>query len=290
MIAALPYSSAKKSGHAPNLKNLVHVSIGEPMIDLHTHLLPDWDDGAKDWDESFKMSKIAKEDGIDKIVLTPHIYRLSKYGNDLAVLETRFSQFYEKMKRIAISFYRGAEVYIHHEMAKDLKKYNFTVHGSNYLFIEFPEDHILPGVKDLLFRLMLDAYIPIISHPERNAVFGDRPGLFYDLVCMGCLGQVTADSLDGAFGRHIKKTAELFLRNNLVHVIASDAHNEKKRPPRLSHGVEKAAKIVGAEKALAMVTAIPQAILDNKAIPDYGEPVNPVKHKKKWAIRLPKFQ
>jgi protein-tyrosine phosphatase len=79
------------------------------------------------------------------------------------------------------------------------------------------------------------------------------------------------------------------MANNLVHIIASDAHDAERRPPILSKAVEEAKKIVGIDKAIAMVTAIPQAILDDKPIPDYGEPINPIKQKKKWAIRLPKF-
>ncbi|MEW6456130.1 MAG: CpsB/CapC family capsule biosynthesis tyrosine phosphatase [Acidobacteriota bacterium] len=258
------------------------------MIDLHAHLLPDWDDGAANWDETLKMCEIAYEDGIRKIVFTPHLYRLNKYDDNLKILEDRMTEFKEITKKIPVEFFKGAEVFVHHEMVENIRKNDFTINLSNYIFVEFPSDYILPGVKDLFFNIMLGGFTPIISHPERNSVFMERPDLLFELIEMGSLAQVTAKSIIGGFGSEIKKFAKLLMVSNLVHIIASDAHDSERRPPRLSKGVEEAAKVVGEEKALAMVTSIPQAILDNKEIPDYGDPVNPVKGKS-WRITVPKF-
>jgi len=262
---------------------------GKAMIDLHTHLLPDWDDGAKTWEEAFEMCEVARQDGIAKIALTPHIFRMSKHDDDLAVLKQRMKQFKERMASLPIQFVTGAEVLVHHEMVDSIKRYDLCLNHSNYVFIEFPSNYVLPGAKDLLYHLMLDGLIPIISHPERNVVFAEHPDLLCELIKMGCLGQVTAKSISGEFGHNIKKTAELLLKHNLVHVIASDAHDPEHRAPILSRGVEEAGKIVGQEKAKAMVRDIPEAILENNEIPDWGEPENPVKEKKRWAIRLPKI-
>lgn len=256
------------------------------MIDLHTHLLPDCDDGPGGWEETFRMCRVASEDGIKKIVLTPHLFRLSKYDDDLNVLGERFLEFRVKTEEVAIEFYRGAEVFVQHNIVETIKRHDCSVNSSNYIFIEFSSDSIVPGVKDLFYSIMLEGFIPIISHPERNSVFQERPDLLFTLIEMGSLAQVTAMSLTGKFGQRTKKTAELFLKNNLIHVIASDAHDSERRPPKLSRGVKEAGKIVGRERAEAMVTVIPQAILDNETIPDFGEPVNPVR-KKKWMIRVP---
>jgi len=245
------------------------------VIDLHTHLLPYWDDGAEDWEEMLKMAEIARDDGVGKIVLTPHMYRLNKYGDDMGVLERKMDQFRDWVKDFPIEFYKGAEVYIHHEIVENIKRNDLAVNGSSYVFVEFPAENVMSGVKDLFYRIMLAGYIPIISHPERNLVFGERPEILYELVEMGSLAQVTTKSLTGEFGRQTKKASRLFLENNLVHLIASDAHDADKRPPVLSKGVRAAAKVVGEEKAVAMVTEIPQAILDNKCIPDWGDPIRP---------------
>jgi protein-tyrosine phosphatase len=244
------------------------------MIDLHTHLLPDWDDGAVDWNEMSKMAKVAEKDGIKKMVLTPHIFRLSKYRNDLGVLELRMAQFREKAAELPIEFYRGAEVFVHHEMVERIKENNLTINGTDYVFVEFPADYVLAGVRDLFYQLMLDGFIPIISHPERNLAFAEKPELLFDLVKMGSLAQVTTKSLTGEFGRETRRVARLFLEHNLVHIIASDAHDSEKRPPVLSVGAKEAAKVVGEERAQAMVTTVPQAILDNQCIPDFGDPIH----------------
>lgn len=257
------------------------------MIDLHAHILPGWDDGAGSWAETRKMCGIAREDGIEKIVATPHVFRLNKQGNDWPGLESRFAELARKAPEWGIAVGRGAEVFIHHDMARTMRERNLTLEGTSYVFVEFPQECVLPGARDLFFSLMLDGYIPIISHPERNREFAERPDLLYELVAMGALAQVTAQSLEGGFGESIRKTAIKLLRHNLVHIIASDAHDTVKRPPRLSAAVVEAAFIAGIEKAQAMTTSIPEAVLGDKAVPDWGEPENPVKAGKKWTIRLP---
>jgi len=137
----------------------------------------------------------------------------------------------------------------------------------------------------MLAHLLGKGFVPIISHPERNRGFAARPELLYEFVTMGCAAQVTAASLTGEVGREVRETAGLFMVNNLVHFIASDAHRVVSRPPGLSRAVAAASKIVGESKARAMVTEIPRAILDNKALPDWGEPENPLR-RKTWTQRL----
>ncbi|MEW5900991.1 MAG: CpsB/CapC family capsule biosynthesis tyrosine phosphatase [Acidobacteriota bacterium] len=258
------------------------------MIDLHTHILPDWDDGAKDQTEAIKMCHLAHRDGIRALVSTPHLYRMTKHGDSMEVLKVRMAVLAELRGRLPVEVYPGAEVFVHPEMVENIKKHGLTINRSNYVFVEFPAEFIIPGVKDLFFKLMLAGLIPVISHPERNAVFAERPSLLYDLIKMGSFAQVTAMSIVGEFGPQTKKTAEVFLKHNLVQLIASDAHDADRRPPRLSDGVREAAKLVGKEKAQAMVTEVPRAILENRAVADYGEPENP-ERRRKWVIKMPRF-
>ncbi|MDY0230914.1 MAG: CpsB/CapC family capsule biosynthesis tyrosine phosphatase [Candidatus Saccharicenans sp.] len=255
------------------------------MIDLHTHLLPDWDDGPDNWNETAEMVEIAVNDGIDMICLTPHIFRFSRYQDSQEALESRFNEFNIKFGRDErIQFFRGGEMFIHPELVREVRERNLSINGSEYVFVEFPEDQVPVGSKELFFRMMLSGLTPIISHPERNSALGNQPGLLYDLVCRGCLAQVTAGSLTGKFGDDIKQKAELFLENRLVHLIASDAHDSKRRKPVLSQGVKAAAKIIGIEVAEAMVREVPKAILNNEIIPDLGSPANPVSRKKFFGL------
>ena len=250
------------------------------MIDLHTHILPDWDDGAADQAEAEQMIAVALEDGISKIVLTPHVYRMTKRGHDLEGLAGRVRAFLKQSKAFGIDLFAGAEVYVHPGMIQNIKEYGLSVNGSNYVFIELPAEHVPGGMTTLVFEMMLDGLIPIISHPERNAVFAQTPEILYELIRQGAIGQVTSQSITGGFGRKTQKVAESFLRHRLVHLIASDAHNAETRPPRLAEAVEMAAKMVGPTRAEAMVTTVPAAILGNEQIPDLGEPVSPTKKNK----------
>jgi protein-tyrosine phosphatase len=255
------------------------------VIDLHTHLLWDWDDGPDDRAQALEMCRVAEKDGVTAIALTPHVFRLSRYGDDLDVLRRRMVEFAKGMIEVPIDFHWGAEVYVHAEVVSSIEKYGFTIDDTNYVFLEFPSDAVPPGTANLAYSLMAKGFVPIISHPERNRGFVERPELLYELVSMGCAAQVTAMSLTGEFGRETRSAAGLFLEHNLVHIIASDAHSSILRPPLLSGAVESARKIVGEAKALAMVTEIPRAILENRALPDWGEPENPLRHKT-WTQRL----
>jgi protein-tyrosine phosphatase len=257
------------------------------MIDLHTHILWDWDDGPDEPSQARAMCRLAEKDGTTAICLTPHVFRMTRHADDLGILRGRMGEF-DRMVReagIGIEFHWGAEVFVHAEVARAIEKYRFTVDQTSYVFLEFASEGVPVGAAGMLAQLMSKGFVPIISHPERNRGFTARPELLFEFVSMGCAAQVTAASLTGELGKEARTAAGLFMVNNLVHIIASDAHGVIGRPPGLSKAVAAAAKIVGESKAMAMVTDVPRAILDNKALPDWGEPENPLRHKT-WTQRL----
>jgi protein-tyrosine phosphatase len=257
------------------------------MIDLHTHLLWDWDDGPDDRAQALGMCRMAERDGTKAICLTPHVFRANRYGDDLEILRQRMVTFKDEMlgAGVGLELHWAAEVYVHAEVVRAIEKYRFTVDQTSYVFLEFAAEGVPVGAANMLAQLMSKGFVPIISHPERNRGFAARPELLFEFVNMGCVAQVTAASLTGELGKETRTTAGLFMVNNLVHIIASDAHRAVGRPPGLSRAVEAAAKIVGESKARAMVTEVPRAILDNKALPDWGEPENPLR-RKTWTQRL----
>ena len=241
------------------------------MIDLHTHILPDWDDGAVDGTEAARMIEMARKDGISKICLTPHVFRQTQHGKGARGLKSRIHSFLKASNGNGMEFFSGAEVHVHPDIISRIRQHGLTINGSNYVFIEFPAESLPRGATDLVYRLLLDEFIPIICHPERNAVFARSPEILYEMVGQGALGQVTAKSITGGYGHKTQKAAEVFLRHGLVHLIASDAHNTNGRPPRLSQAVKTASKWVGRARAEAMVTTVPAAILNNEHIPNLGE-------------------
>jgi protein-tyrosine phosphatase len=257
------------------------------MIDLHTHFLWDWDDGPDDLYQARAMCRLAEKDGTTAICLTPHLFRMTRHRDDLGILRQRMVEFEAAMREAAIGLelHWGAEVSVHAEVVRVIEKYRFTIDQTSYVFLEFDHGGVPVGAAAMLAQLLSKGFVPIISHPERNHGFVARPELLFDFVSMGCVAQVTAASLTGEAGKEARSAAGLFMVNNLVHIIASDAHGTIGRPPGLSRAVESAAKIVGEQKARAMVTEIPRAILDNKALPDWGEPQNPLR-RHTWTRRL----
>jgi len=257
------------------------------LIDLHNHLLPDWDDGAADAAESARMLEMARADGISQIVLTPHVFRMTRPGRDLRELKDRIRRFLAEARPPGLELFPGAEISCRTDMITPIKEFGLTVNNTNYVFIEFPALNLPVDVADLVSRLMSEDLIPIISHPERNAVLAGSPEILQEMVDRGAIGQITALSLTGGFGQTVRRTAEDFLRRGLAHVIASDAHNSGSRPPRLSDAVEAAVRVLGVVRAEAMVTTVPAAILANEQIPDFGGHVDQRERRRRfWPLRL----
>jgi protein-tyrosine phosphatase len=154
-----------------------------------------------------------------------------------------------------------------------------TPHTFNGLYtntaflLELPS-HVIPrAVKDEIFAMTLRGVTPVITHPERNTAFQHDPGLLAEFISLGALSQVTAMSVEGAFGEFIGHVCSTLLRHRLVHVIASDAHSAGDRPPLLSRAVDRVGKILKSyDEAEAMVTSVPEAILDGRPV-DVPEPV-----------------
>lgn len=260
------------------------------MIDLHCHILPGLDDGAQTLEDSLAMARLALKDGIDTIVATPHLFK----GGATLPEEDSFAGKKRELEsalqgeRIAVSLKMGAEVRVSHTLMSEVERNRkrLVINDSAYMFIEFPTDHVFPSVRGLVFELMSAGVLPIIAHPERNAVLARRPELLYDLVRMGALAQANRGSFLGLYGRMAADAAGLFLKYNLIHFIASDGHNTGSLAPILSDAVKRAELLVGSEGALALVDANPRAVLEDREVPYLPSPVDPRKSKKSFHLRV----
>jgi len=262
------------------------------MIDLHNHILPGIDDGAEVLEESIEMCRISFRDGIRTIVATPHILP-GIYENNRPTILAKVHELNEAIKKFGVKnldpitqlpndsiteleILPGADIHFSFDL---LQRYeNGEIVAVNdlgrYLMVEFEFQGIPYKAEEALFQLLTKGIVPIISHPERNFEIGHNPKRYYEMIRMGCLGQVTAMSLTGEFGPEIKQIAEKLVKKRLIHIIASDAHSAGRRPPILSSGVKAAEKIVGKKEAQKMVTEYPQAILEGRK-PDVPEPLSP---------------
>ncbi|MBT2658632.1 tyrosine protein phosphatase [Bacillus sp. ISL-18] len=196
------------------------------MVDIHCHILPGIDDGAKDFSDSIMMAREAEKEGIHTIIATPHLNSL--YDNRKDLIVTKVIELNQALKDagVNVTILPGQEPRIYGEILEDFEKDEIqTLNNSQYIFIEFPSNHVPRYTEKLLFDIQVKGLTPIIVHPERNSELIERPELLYNLVEKGALTQVTASSLCGYFGKKIKNFSMQIIEANLTHFIASDAHN-----------------------------------------------------------------
>ncbi len=224
------------------------------MIDLHCHILPGIDDGARDWDESLKMARLAVDEGITHILATPHHMNRS-WINPKGVVVPLVDELQARLdeNEIPLTIFPGQEVRLHGEILQNINENEicFIDEWEQYVLIEFPTPEV-PAYAERLFYEMQTAQItPIIVHPERNHAILKDPNLLYDFVSRGTLAQVTAASYLGAFGKKIETLSHQLIEADLVHFIASDAHNTTNRKFHMQEAYEKLMDEFGAKKAKA---------------------------------------
>jgi protein-tyrosine phosphatase len=234
------------------------------MIDLHSHILPGIDDGAQSIEEALAMAHVASADGITQIVSTPHdVGWDGAWQNPPAGVE----ELQEELERHAIQLrvLPGLEVRIDLDTpARARDGQVMTLNRSRYLLVELPFNHYPPYVEHVLFELQVSGFVPILAHPERCSVLASNPATLFRLVERGVLVQVTAASIAGEFGSAVEAFTRLLLEHRLAHVIASDAHSARLRPPTLSGAVHIAADWIGEQEAITMVTTVPRAIVEDR--------------------------
>jgi protein-tyrosine phosphatase len=263
------------------------------MIDLHCHILPGLDDGAKTIDHALEMGRSAWEDGIDRIVATPHVFRENVSQADFPAIRKNREELGRAFRKSAlpVELLAGAEVHISHNLIDEVRinRQDLVINQGSYMFVEFPQEHVFYGVKDLFFDLMSEGIHPIIAHPERNTVFMKNPTLLYDLVRMGASVQSNSGSFLGRYGQEPEKSAFAFLEYGLIHFIASDGHGVRSIPPRLSGAVRTVGAVIGEESARALVKDNPEAVLEDRSLAYLPDPVNPGDKKKTFLLRKPKL-
>jgi protein-tyrosine phosphatase len=239
------------------------------MIDIHIHILPGLDDGAKDWPQTLQMARMAREDGITAMVASPHLYRHRMVEPEGLITKDKIfelvSQLNEKLSAAGtdLKIYPGCDVPLCRE-ALDLLADGALMtiaDGNRYLLLEFPFSGIPPAIEDILFNLTSTGITPIITHPERHLIFSETPQKLARLLDLGCLAQLTAQSLTGGFGRHIAKLSSQLVSKGYIQIMATDAHDPERRPPLLREATARLAKIVGESRAWDMVKTVPEKIV-----------------------------
>lgn len=236
------------------------------MIDLHCHFLPGVDDGPELVSESVKLAEAAVANGITVSALTPHVHP-RRYPNTRSTLQQSFADFKQTLRDrdIPLQLFLAGEVRLSLEsltlFMEDEVPFFGALDGYRVVLLEFPHEMIPIGSQQFVAKLLDMKIRPLIAHPERNKAVMNDPDKIRPFVDMGCWLQLTAGSLVGRFGNLAKKVALQLLEDELVWILATDAHNLKFRPPDLAEGRDVVADLLGHRMAKRMVIDRPARIL-----------------------------
>lgn len=236
------------------------------FTDLHTHILPGVDDGAADERKALELVRLAWENGTRTLFLTPH-YRGSYRKNTPRILREAFETFDRAVRQELpdMRLYLGSEVHYESEAPEKLTQGGIlSLNDSEYVLLEFREtalrSRILTGVGEML-RF---GYTPIIAHAERCDAFLSDASLVDEVLDMGALIQLNADSVMGANGFRVRHFCHHLLKEKKAHFIASDAHDAKRRPPLLRECYLKVRKKYGEEYAAELFFENAEAVIENR--------------------------
>lgn len=232
------------------------------MIDIHSHILPGIDDGAQNSDESISLLRKLKEQGITKVVATPHFYHQDQSVEEF--LSARQYSYERLMGKIDKSenlpeIILGAEVYFCPSLS-DIDMSKLCIENTDYFLFELPYQEITTSVKNQIFDFMNHCgKVPIFAHLERFFRF-TSPEKLYELTEYGALGQVNCTSL---LHFDTKRAAMKLIKNGRIHLIGTDAHNLTSRPPAIPEAKAILDKKIG-EGFFIELQEIAKAVLDNK--------------------------
>jgi protein-tyrosine phosphatase len=235
------------------------------MIDLHCHILPNIDDGAKSIDEALSLVKLAAEQGVSRMVATPHIH-LGIYDNNLQSINAAYRVLCDSLAltNIDMQVRVAAEVRISPEIMLFIEQQQLPFLGryqqKDVLLLELPSSHVPPGTDKLISWLLAKNVLPMIAHPERNRELQVHPDRIMPFVKAGCLLQLTAASLTGDMGPVPQQLSEYLLKKKLYSIVASDCHSLNRRPPKIALAYDAISTLVDEDYAYSMTTAIPDSI------------------------------
>lgn len=243
------------------------------MIDFHTHIIPNIDDGSRSVEETFNLIKEAKEAGFEGIILTSHYienyYETEAKERDVWVNAISDSL---KAKGIETNLYIGNEIYLSENIMNLLiNRKASTINNTSYVLFEMPLNAEPMNLYDVIYSLQENKLVPVLAHPERYSFVQREPELIYDLIEKGVLMQSNYGSILGQYGENAKMIVKKFLENDMVHFLGSDVHRQNTIYKKIPQALEEIKEIIGEEKLERLTTINPKLVLENKKI-DIEEP------------------
>ena len=205
------------------------------MFDMHCHIIPSVDDGAKSLELSLKMLQVEYSAGVRHVILTPH-YRRGMFETDRDTVEKKYGELKEAAARELpdLRLYLGCEYHSDGELVERVRSdYRYRMNGGRHVLLEFSEGDSQKYIKEKVYKLRSAGFVPAIAHIERYSACNKDLDFVAELGRLGCLIQVNADSLIGKDGRQAKKFSRDLVKEDLLDLIGSDGHNLTSRPVRI---------------------------------------------------------
>lgn len=244
------------------------------MIDIHSHILPNIDDGSRSIEETFNLLQEAHDAGFEAIVSTSH-YMEEYYEVNASERNIWIDAISKNLqqKNIDINLYLGSEVYISSNIIKLLEEGKAsTINDTSYVLFEMPLNAEPLNLYDVIYEMQEYKLVPILAHPERYSFVQKKPELIYDLIQKGVLMQSNYGSIIGQYGEKAQVIVTKFFENNMVHFLGSDVHRQNTIYTKIPQILSEISSIIGEEKLNEITTINPTLVLNNKKI-DIEEPI-----------------
>ena len=231
------------------------------LYDIHCHILPGVDDGAKDMDMALSMIEKEIDAGVETIILTPH-FRKEMFEPDMEDIWSAYDTLVDETRNRNIRLYLGCEFHANMEMVETLDRdFRPTLADSRYVLTEFSSSSTRAFIKERADALLTAGYYPIIAHIERYEATRLDLNFVEELDDMGACMQINADSIIGKEGFFIKRFCIKLMKYDLVQFVGSDCHNMYDRISRVGEAYSYVKKKMGETYANNLFIENPQKIL-----------------------------
>ena len=197
--------------------------------DMHSHLIPGVDDGARDMETSLELIRGMQELGYTKIITTPHIlWDMYQNTSEIILEKLELLRTAVKYAGIDVEINAAAEYFLddHVEELLKEKKPLLTIH-KNWVLSEFSLAYPSHSLKSILFEMQMQGYQPVIAHPERYIYLKDAKDFYDQLKDIGCLFQLNLPSIGGYYGKSVLELAQYLIKKEYYDLIGTDLHNDR---------------------------------------------------------------
>jgi protein-tyrosine phosphatase len=256
------------------------------MIDLHSHILPDIDDGPITLEKSLALAALYEKAGFTKVVATPHWIPGTTWTPSIEKIYHRIALVNDslKSKHINIQVFPGMEIALDLNIGDLLlKKLLLTLAGGPYVLIESPFQRLPMGWDQMFFAIMAKGYRIVLAHPERCMQLFSTPGIYDDIIEKGIYFQVNYDSFLGHYGNKVSETAFYLLKKGYIHFLATDSHDPLQRHPgNVQKALQVLEKTIDAKTVEILTRINPENVISGSPLETMDSIDFLPKHRKRW--------